>query len=121
MEPAAKFGYIAVDGNFVRVSAAARDWSDSDTAAHVEYTRAAMEAAEAPFYVQVDAAGMPAGAALHVGFFRSLCALARGQFRGRLGGCTVRGAPRAIRCLYRAFVACGLVPPETAKKVAFEE
>lgn len=121
METPNNFGYIAVNDNFVHVSAAARDWSDGNTAAHVEYNRAALAAATKPFFVVVDAAGMPASAMLHVGFFRSLCALARNEFRGQLGGCTVRAAPYAVRLLYGSLVACGVVPAETAKKVAFED
>ena len=121
MEPPGGFGYIAVDDNLVRVSAARRDWSDGDTAAHVEYNRAMLAAATRPFFVVVDAEGMPASAVLHVGFFRALCALARTEFRGQFGGCTVRGAPYAVRLLYRSLVACGAVPAETARKVAFED
>jgi len=92
-----------------------------DHAKHITYHRTALGKATAPFYVTVNATAMPARALLHMPFFYALCTMARSELKDQLGGCTVKGAPAAVRGIYTMLVACGAIPVATANKVGFEE
>jgi len=114
-------GYIRVEGNSVVVDAAKRDWTDYDHAKHIAYHRSVLGGATAPFFVLVDATAMPARALLHMRFFYALCTMARSELKTQLGGCTVKGAPVAVRGMFSMLVTCGAIPAATAHKVFFEE
>lgn len=104
----------------VLVDSSLRDWTDYDTQRHVDYHVAVFSLLEGKFDVVVNAGSTPFSAIFHLEFFSELCRVLRGPFKGRLGVCTIKNAPRMVHAGHAALSALGLIGTDTAGKIVFE-
>lgn len=108
-----------VDRRWLYVHADRRDWADFEAEKHIAYHADVLSSVASTVIVKINAATVPAKAALHIAFFVKLAAAVRANFANVVQTIEVADASVATRALYRTLLNAGCIGTATVGKIVF--